>query len=63
MLKRRNIDNEIMFREVLGSAHFMYYTATRIGTTNPTEAGTLSIIPNNPKHRYDRNVYSVNLMD
>lgn len=60
---RRNIDDEIMFREILGATHFMYYTATRIGSTNPTEAGTISIIANNPKHFYTPNLFSINLWD
>ena len=60
---RRHIDAEFMFREILGVAHFMYYTATRIGVSNPTEAGTISIMANNPKHRFESNLYKINLLD
>ena len=57
-------DKEIMFTEIMGLTHFMYYTATRIGSE--MGQGTLGIICNNNKHKLDDSdtgFYYINLMD
>jgi len=41
----------------------MYYTATRIGSTNPKIQGTLSIRMNNIKHILTKKTYRINVLD
>jgi hypothetical protein len=49
--------------EMKGLTYFMYYTATRIGATNPKEQGSLSVRLNNSKNKYTVLEWCFNLMD
>ncbi len=49
--------------EMKGLTHFMYYTGTRIGSTNPDVQGCFGTRLNNPKHVLTGNKWSINLLD
>lgn len=49
--------------EIEGLAYFMYYTATRIGSTDPNKQGALSVTTHNHKHGLSRDEWSINLID
>ena len=54
---------EIVYLEMKGIAHFMYYTATRIGSDVNTNQGCLSIKLNNSKHTLTKKLWKINLLD
>jgi hypothetical protein len=49
--------------EMKGLTYFMYYTATRIGSTNPKDQGSLSVRLNNEKNKVGIDEWSINLLD
>ena len=49
--------------EMKGLTHFMYYTGTRIGSTNPDTQGCFGARLNNSKHVLTGNKWSINLLD
>jgi len=54
---------ELIYLEMKGITHFMYYTATRIGSANPNFQGSLSIKMNNPKHVLTKKRWRINVLD
>jgi len=54
---------DIVYLEMKGIINFMYYTATRIGATNPKGQGSLSVRMNNPKHILTKKMWKINLID
>jgi len=54
---------EIIYLEMKGITHFMYYTATRIGSDKYGDQGSTSIRMNNPKHVLTKKLWKINLMD
>ena len=52
-----------IYLEMSGATHFMYYTGTRIGSTNPDTQGCFGTRLNNPKHVLSSNKWSINLID
>jgi len=53
----------VIYLEMKGIAYFMYYTATRIGSTNPKIQGSLSIRMNNIKHVLTKKTWRINVLD
>lgn len=61
-----DISKDMLCCEVLGLSHFMYYTATRIGSSNSgiiSKKGSLSIKLNNPAHKLLDKKWSIHVLD
>jgi len=56
-------DIELIYIEMKGVTQFMYYTGTRIGSTNPDVQGCFGTRLNNIKHVLSSNKWSINLLD
>lgn len=52
-----------VYLEMSGATHFMYYSATRIGVTNPDTQGVFGARLNNAKHVITSSTWSINLID
>ncbi len=58
-----NMSENEVYMEMKGITYFMYYTATRIGSKNSDNKGTLSVRTNNDKHVLSKAEWNINLMD
>lgn len=56
-------DIDLIYIEMKGMTQFMYYTGTRIGSTNPDVQGCFGVRLNNIKHVLSNNKWSINLLD
>lgn len=54
---------EPVHMEMKAITYFMYYTATRIGSTDPNNRGSLSVRTNNDKHVLTNDEWNLNLWD
>ena len=61
--KYNHLSYDDFLLEIEGISYWMYYTATRIGSTFPKSKGSLSIRMDNKKHVLSPNEWSINLMD